>query len=222
MSIIRVNKTNKYSVISNEPLSDERLSWAARGVMAYLLTKPDDWVVRNKDLENSGGVGKKKIKRIIKELKDAGYIKRHRERQEDGTFLWITDVYESPALNPAYGGNSKENPSIYPKGDYGTIVPKPSYGEPPHGEGDHIVSTESPNTDLINTESSTTTTIDTNSGAFKTAVSLGESLAKDNPRNWAYKGFQNGWIWDYVEMRGLKPRNYKEGEYADFFGDTDE
>ena len=59
-------------------------------------------------------------------------------------------------------------------------------------------------------DSTTTTPIDTNSGAFKAAVHLAEALGKDNPKNWAFKGLKDGWIWEYAEMKGFKPRTYEE------------
>ena len=155
MSIIRVNKTNKYSVISNEPLNDKRLSWQARGIMAYILTKPDDWTVRNKDLENSGPAGRDKIQRIFSELKSFGYISRSKERQEDGTYIWITDVYESPSLNPTYGGTSKEQSSIYGKPVMATIDALTIDGSTVDGKPVDIVSTDLPSTDSLNTEEST-------------------------------------------------------------------
>jgi len=156
MSIIRVHKTDNYSVISNEPLNDERLSWEARGVIAYLLSKPDDWTVRNSDLENRGPAGQKKIRRILSELKAAGYISRKKERQEDGTYLWITDVYEYSTPDPTGGGNENKQPSICPKGvDGSTILPKSTSGLSTDGKGQHVVSTDLPSTDSINTKSNT-------------------------------------------------------------------
>ena len=35
-------KDSNYSVINNTGLKDERLSWKAKGILAYALTLPDD------------------------------------------------------------------------------------------------------------------------------------------------------------------------------------
>lgn len=103
--IIRVGTTTgNYHIVHNEPANDERLSWEARGIMSYLLSKPDGWVCRNKDLENRGPAKKYKIKKCLKELRDLGYLTRHRENDGDGHFTWVTKIYESPSLNPTYGG----------------------------------------------------------------------------------------------------------------------
>ena len=100
MSIVRVRKDARYFAASNEPFNDKRLSWEARGLMGYLLSKPDHWEVKLSDLENNGPAGEHKLGRMLAELRAAGYMNRIRVRHEDGTFSWVTEVYESPIQNP--------------------------------------------------------------------------------------------------------------------------
>ena len=50
--IFRIPKEKGYSVLSNIPATDKDLSFEARGMLWYLLTKPDDWIVRDFDLIN--------------------------------------------------------------------------------------------------------------------------------------------------------------------------
>lgn len=101
MSVIRVKKEEKYAVISNEILTNKDLSWEARGIMAYLLSKPDGWQCRNYDLVNQGPSGKHIIQRVINELQEAGYI--HRYQVSDGHKIeWITEIYETPELNTTF------------------------------------------------------------------------------------------------------------------------
>ena len=100
MSIIRVRKDARYFTASNEPFNDKSLSWEARGLMGYLLSKPDGWEVNMLDLENNGPAGEHKLRRMLAELRAAGYMNRIRVTLEHGKFDWITEVYESPSLNP--------------------------------------------------------------------------------------------------------------------------
>lgn len=100
-NIVRVRKDARYFVASNVPFNDERLSWEARGVMGYLLSKPDDWKVWMGDLVNKGPSSIRIIKRVMAELRNAGYMSRKKIRRPDGTFTWITTIYESPELNSA-------------------------------------------------------------------------------------------------------------------------
>lgn len=86
------------------PFLDERLSFAARGLLAYLFTKPDNWETRNYDLVNASPGGKAALQSILHELKEYGYISRKSKKNSDGAFSgWETTVYEDPAENPDFG-----------------------------------------------------------------------------------------------------------------------
>lgn len=93
----RKNRDNPYVMVHQDLFSDKRLSWEARGMLGYLLSKPDDWEVRFYDLvAQDTHSGRERTRRILAELGKAGYIRRRRERQPNGTFRWITTVYENP------------------------------------------------------------------------------------------------------------------------------
>jgi len=74
---------------------NNELSYGARGMMAYLLSKPDNWQVRMADLEN-GPDGKARTRTLFKELEAAGYLTRERRHTKDGKWLWTTTIYEEP------------------------------------------------------------------------------------------------------------------------------
>ena len=42
-NIVRVEKNKNYTIINNTSLYDERLSWKAKAIHAFMLSKPDDW-----------------------------------------------------------------------------------------------------------------------------------------------------------------------------------
>ncbi len=94
--IIRVVKHTNFMRISNATVRDQNLSWEARGVLSYLLSRPDDWCIALPDLIKQGNAGRDKIRKIIKELEAMGYIRRHRLRQDNGQFYWRSEVYECP------------------------------------------------------------------------------------------------------------------------------
>ena len=132
MSIIRVKKDKNYFAASNKPFNDKRLSWEARGVMGYLLSKPDDWQVRFFDLINQGDAKRFKMRRILKELEDCGYLTRQRIRKDDGTYDWMSTVHETPTHGDTIGQSPTHGV---------TIGQSPTGGKPTH-----IISTESINT----------------------------------------------------------------------------
>lgn len=72
----RRDKDNPYKAIRRATFEDANLSFEARGVLGYILVKPDDWEVQVTDLMRQGDIGRDKAYRIINELITAGYCKR--------------------------------------------------------------------------------------------------------------------------------------------------
>lgn len=95
-STIRTPRTKDrpYFSMCRATAQDDSLSWEARGVLSYLLSKPDTWKVNVKNLQQK--CGRDKIHRILKELRESKYLHLLRERKPDGTFEWIYHVYETP------------------------------------------------------------------------------------------------------------------------------
>ncbi|WP_430483518.1 DnaD domain protein [Rossellomorea marisflavi] len=102
MSYIRTKKReNPFVQLDKEFINDESLSWSARGVLAYILSKPNTWTIRQKDLINRSTDGRTKVERAMAELMAAGYLDWFQEKNEDGTFgEWVYEVYERPEYNP--------------------------------------------------------------------------------------------------------------------------
>lgn len=99
ITVIRAPRdgAHAYFAISRALAQDERLTFEARGILAYLLSKPGDWEVRPDDLQRAGNCGRDRIYRILKELRAAGYLHRDRVHQANGTFKWGPyRVYEVP------------------------------------------------------------------------------------------------------------------------------
>lgn len=96
MIIKIVKHEGDYVSIANRVLEDERLSYKAKGVLAYLLTRPPHWVVRTKDLINRSTDGKTSVLSAMRELKDFGYAQMEVVRKK-GRLIgrqWV--IYETP------------------------------------------------------------------------------------------------------------------------------
>jgi hypothetical protein len=76
---IRGRKDRNYTVMDNTFLKDVRLSWKAKGVMAYLLSLPDDWQIYLSEIETHSPDGKSSLASAINELKEYGYLKAEEE-----------------------------------------------------------------------------------------------------------------------------------------------
>ena len=98
MSTIRVSKDRNYSVINNTVLNDMRLSWKAKGIAAYLLSKPDDWKIVRENLVSQSDDGITAVRTALQELERCGYLVRTRRQGDDGRFEWESMLYETPRI----------------------------------------------------------------------------------------------------------------------------
>lgn len=83
-TIIRAPRRSRFVVIDQSAIEDSRLSWAARGLLGYLLSRPDDWRVLVGDLRKRGDLGRDGIYRLLKELRATGYMRFERSRDKHG------------------------------------------------------------------------------------------------------------------------------------------
>ncbi len=90
-----------FVVLSNATAQDSRLSFAARGMLVYLLSKPDDWQPMMGDLEREGGQGRDATRRIFRELETHGYVVRERRHIGGGRFGWLCLVHPLPQISDA-------------------------------------------------------------------------------------------------------------------------
>lgn len=94
---IQKNKENPYVMINKEFLEDEKLSAKAKGILAYLLSLPDDWQIYEEELVKHFKDGIDSLRTGIKELVNIGYIERVRIRDEKGMLrAYDYSVYEVP------------------------------------------------------------------------------------------------------------------------------
>ena len=95
MATFRVNKDKNYTTINNTGLKDKRLSWKAKGILAYILTLPDDWVFYREELSKHAKDGLDSLRAGMKELKEYGYLKRFPVRDDNNKIIkWETIIYE--------------------------------------------------------------------------------------------------------------------------------
>ena len=88
-----------YSVVHNDLIEDKRISFKARGLLIYLLSKPDHWRTTTSHLATIGPDGRQAIQTMMRELEQAGYVVRRRY-QDPSTGQWRYDtlVFDCPHL----------------------------------------------------------------------------------------------------------------------------
>lgn len=113
MAIIRQKREKNYSVVNNQILEDTRMSFKARGLLIYMLSKPDNWQFYSEELvKHSDKDGISSIKTALNELEACGYLKRVQKRAEKGKFSgqdWILN--DSPDNSPQVGFPPADKPS---------------------------------------------------------------------------------------------------------------
>ena len=87
---------NHFTVIRNDVLRDNRLSYRARGILASILSRPDNWKVSRDTLAREGREGRDAINTAINELCEAGYIQRQKTQRNDGTWTTELVIYDQP------------------------------------------------------------------------------------------------------------------------------
>lgn len=91
------NPKNPYVMINKVFLGDNRLSFRGKGLLAYLLSKPNDWAVREAELVRASRENRDAVRTAIKELIAIGYIERQQSRNEKGQLgESVYNVYELP------------------------------------------------------------------------------------------------------------------------------
>ena len=142
MAVFRVERTSDYTVMSNYHLRDKRLSLKAKGLLSQMLSLPEDWDYTLAGLCYINRESKDAIRTAIRELEQAGYIRRRQTIDSGGKFAGNEyTIYERP----------QEPPSDEPSPE------KPSSGNPTTGkpmpENPTQQNIDRKNTDQSNTDS---------------------------------------------------------------------
>ena len=111
MAVFRVERTSDYTVMSNYHLRAKRLSLKAKGLLSQMLSLPEDWDYTLTGLCYINRESKDAIRTAIRELEEAGYIRRRQTIDSGGKFAGNEyTIYERPQEPPS-GEPSSEKPS---------------------------------------------------------------------------------------------------------------
>ena len=99
MPIIKKAKhDHPFLTIDKRPLENPNLSWRAKGLLTYLISRPDDWEIRMTQLAKVSKDGDVALRAIMHELRCAGHASIQQIRSPDGLHAigskWI--VSEDP------------------------------------------------------------------------------------------------------------------------------
>lgn len=99
MSVIRVNKTKNYTVMSNHHLQNRNLTLKAKGLLSEMLSLPENWDYTIEGLARINRESEAAIKSALRELKAEGYLQIRKlkpNQTESGRIEYVYDIYEEP------------------------------------------------------------------------------------------------------------------------------
>ncbi|WP_297789130.1 hypothetical protein [uncultured Anaerococcus sp.] len=94
MIINRTEKTSNFTIIDNAYLKDSELSFKAKGILTYILSLPDSWVIYIDQLITTSKEGEVAFRSGLSELIKKGYIKRYPVMENGSISRWETEVNE--------------------------------------------------------------------------------------------------------------------------------
>ena len=120
MGIFKARLSNQFTKIPNETLQDTALSFEAKGLLVLILSLPENWEIHKSWLQKQAQkCGQDKLKRLLKELTETGYMVKKVKQSENGKLAgWDWYVYPVKQLQPAKIAAStvgvKNRPSVKP------------------------------------------------------------------------------------------------------------
>jgi hypothetical protein len=110
-AVLRIRPRKRgWVAISRALIDDPRLQFDTRAVATWFRSKPDGWHIRLVSLpfllqQRAGPgerMGRDRVRRILRELEQAGYLVRARSKTRDGRWTWHIDFDDEP-LAPTGG-----------------------------------------------------------------------------------------------------------------------
>lgn len=114
MTVIRVKHARDYVVINKGALENPRLSFKAKGLWAYCMSRPDDWTFNISHLQTVSKDKESAIYSAIKELVKEGYCEKSQSRKQ-GRFDSFDYVVSEQPIKKMFTLREKpdaENPDV--------------------------------------------------------------------------------------------------------------
>ena len=105
-----------YFSLPRNAAQDDRLALSTRGLLALMLSLPPDWDYTVTGLAVKAGCGREKMRRMIRELEDVGYLIREQAHGDGGQFSGnVYVLQEMPPLDGFWGNGDTPKFTVAPK-----------------------------------------------------------------------------------------------------------
>ncbi|MCY0881186.1 MAG: hypothetical protein OWS74_04250, partial [Firmicutes bacterium] len=147
------------------------LSLKAKGMMLYLLSRPDTWSFHVADILRHVSEGETAIYAVLKELEQAGYLERFPERDGKGRVRrWVYRVYEMPQTGEPL--ENSESPAALPSSPFPENPNVERVANNPHGGNPNVAHPSLITNDLSNIKKKITTTTARENDVFSQTLTL--------------------------------------------------
>lgn len=103
-TVFRVEKNREFVVMHNGFLREKGMSLKAKGLLSLCLSLPEDWDYSLNGLCAICKESQTSIRSALKELETFHYLKREREQNEKGHFIYNYIIYEVPHIENLHTG----------------------------------------------------------------------------------------------------------------------
>lgn len=117
-----VKKKENFTTIHNNLILDESISWKAKGILIYMLSKPVGWKYKSSEIAKNATDGRDSVRNGLKELVENGYISRQKNSDGSLTYYIFEDkrqnnikdyLQKSETENPKLENPKLDNPFVY-------------------------------------------------------------------------------------------------------------
>lgn len=97
MAIVKtIKRDNPFALIEKKSIEDSRLSWAATGLLAYLVSRPENWTIVMEHLKTVKTTGRDATRSALNELRQFGYCHYFEIRKSGRIVENFYVVFETP------------------------------------------------------------------------------------------------------------------------------
>lgn len=182
MAVFRIDKTKNYTVMANYHLRDTSLSLKAKGLLSLMLSLPEGWDYTTKGLACICKDGVDSICSTVKELENAGYVRRRRLRNELGHLTEVEYTILEKPVHPASSENPPESGKV-PKAGKTPKRENPVLGNPvldsPEQASPEQASPEQGNPAQLNIQESITEELNTEQSSTDSFLPSAEAIQQN-------------------------------------------
>jgi len=143
MTTFRNWATGGFTVMSNETLNRGDLSFLAKGILAFYLSKPNDWHPRSSHLQQvSPYEGEQRLARAVNELIEHGFYRRTRSQDRTGHWHTSVEITDRPFQFDDYTKPEPDDPEPNQLDAASPTPGNPGPGERGPGNPGVLISTE--------------------------------------------------------------------------------